>query len=330
MNYLVFFLAIKSNITLFSVKRDCDPYFSLNEGICREPVLLRYLSCVNTINKCNFHKCFNFPEDPKWRVDLQQFWISPAGFSWPLSFCSAQSLLSLTHSHTDMFRRTVCFSSCFLWDMWLDSNLSGISVERSLCECDSNILSIMTVKPVKPLHLRGTISASKITSAGNGKRVIVQAYLSVSTTCLVRMVSVKWTMSGCVLASIMDIKPAAFIPLKSNVLLSFTCVGASCIIKSPSGCRLKKNLLSANEIDTSPVQGHCSWFAPAWKWAPRYFMGQCSAHNIAWKASRCHCNWITFPLILSLNAAVIYKIKYKCWSHPCVLILQPVSGNLEV
>lgn len=113
------------------------------------------------------------------------------------------------------------------------------------------------------------------------------------------------------LASIMDIKSATFIPLKSNVLLSSACVGASSIIKSPSGCRLKRNLLSANEIDTSPVQGHCSWFAPAWKWAPRYFMGQCSAHNIASKASRCHCNWITFPFILSLNAPLYSAVIYK-------------------
>lgn len=47
-------------------------------------------------------------------------------------------------------------------------------------------------------------------------------------------------------------------PKKRNALLSYACVGESGIIKSPSGCRLKKNLLSANEIDTSPVQGHCS------------------------------------------------------------------------
>lgn len=121
----------------------------------------------------------------------------------------------------------------------------------------------------------------------------------------------KWTMSRCGLESIMDIKSAAFIPLKSNGLQSSACVGASSIIKSPSGCRLKKNLLSANGIDSSPVQGHCSWFAPAWKWAPRYFMGQCSAHNIAGKSSRCHCNWITFPFNWSLNAPFYCAVTYK-------------------
>lgn len=151
----------------------------------------------------------------------------------------------------------------------------------------------------------------------------MQDYLSVSMACLLRMVWVKWAMSRRGLASIMHIKSAAFIPLKSNVLLSFACVGASSIIKSPSGCRLKKNLLSTNEIDTSPVQGHCSWFAPAWKWAPRYFMGQCSAHNIAWKASRCHCNWITFSFIVSQNSSIYCVVinKIEIWSHPCVLIL---------
>lgn len=149
--------------------------------------------------------------------------------------------------------------------------------------------------------------------------------LSLSTKCLVSMVWVKWTMSRHGLTSIMDIKSTDFIPLKSNVLLSIACVGAGRIIKSPIGCSLKKNLLSANEIDTSPVQGHCSWFAPAWKLAPRYFMGQCPAHNIAWKASRCHCIWIRFPFIVSLNgplycAVTVYrkigiwkKIYNKCW-----------------
>lgn len=64
-------------------------------------------------------------------------------------------------------------------------------------------------------------------------------------------------MSGSGLTSITDIKSAALIPLESNVLAPFASVGASIVIKSLSGCRLKKNLL-ANEIATPPVQGHCS------------------------------------------------------------------------
>lgn len=108
---------------------------------------------------------------------------------------------------------------------------------------------------------------------------------------------------------------AAFILLKSDALLCWCSVGASSIIKSPSGCRLKKNLLSANEIDTSLVQGHCSWFAPAWKWAPRYFMGQCSAHNLPRKASRCHCIWITFPSALTLNPSYTLIYKVEIWEN---------------
>ena len=139
------------------------------------------------------------------------------------------------------------------------------------------------------------------------------------------MVWVKWTVSRRGLASIMHIKSAAVIPLKSNVRLYFARVGPSSIIKSPSGCRLKKNLLSTNEIDTSSVQGHCSWFAPAWKWAPRYFMGQCSAHNIAWKASMSlHLNYISFesPCLWCCTKIRNKNLRKYSKSHPCVIVIR--------
>lgn len=100
------FHGIKASITVLrehlkrmkSIKRKCVPYFSLNEGLCRELFGNNnpFLSSVNTINEYNFHQFFTFPEDPKWRVVLQPFWILPAGFSWCLSFCFAQSLLSFS------------------------------------------------------------------------------------------------------------------------------------------------------------------------------------------------------------------------------------------
>lgn len=70
------------------------------------------------------------------------------------------------------------------------------------------------------------------------------------------MVWGKLTMSSSQLTSIMDIKSTDLIPLKSNTLLGIVYAGAGRIIKSPVSS--KKNLLSANEIDTSLVQGHCS------------------------------------------------------------------------
>lgn len=160
------------------------------------------------------------------------------------------------------------------------------------------------------------------------ERVIVQARLSVST-CLVRKIWAKWTMSRRWLASIMHIKSAAFIPLKSNILLSFA-----------RWCKQYHKVTKWVRAQEKSAFSQWNWYFPSarslqlictsMKMGPRIFYGtvfctQCSLKSF--KVSL-HLNYISLhgesesSITLRCNIQNRNVRKYnKCWSSPCMLTL---------
>lgn len=111
------------------------------------------------------------------------------------------------------------------------------------------------------------------------------------------------------LASVVNIKSAVFIPLKSMIyyllLVVVRAVSENCHVGAGSRkiCfHPMKLLLPQCKVTAADLHQHEN--------GPQDILWQCSTHNVAWGASRCHWNWITFHFILNLNVLSQHTVIY--------------------